>query len=297
MSSNYLVYLVFRKIIYLIVSFSTISTENPCESILQKENLYLFAQKKVNSFSTFKESLYKYTHHSSFSNIKNWKMTNFNFLQDSSINDIEKKYNPILVKHFNDSFHRIEYNIKRNTVYFNILIYFLIYYFYWDLSIKMRRFKVFDLSSSLNKLFSEQKVQPTIRIIQNDSINDLTEKYILNGLKNFEEKTIFLQKNITLGKLATELDTNVKYLSIVIKKHKAENFNSYVNKLRINYITQKLENENNFVKYKISHLSDLCGYSSPAAFTKSFTEIIKTTPSEFIRNIKKKRNEVELETV
>ncbi|WDT67443.1 helix-turn-helix domain-containing protein [Cloacibacterium sp. TD35] len=224
-------------------------------------------------------------------------MTNFTFLQDSSVNDIEKKYNPILVKHFNDSFHRIEYNIKRNTVYFNILIYFLIYYFYWDLSIKMRRFKVFDLSSSLNQIFSEQKVQPTIRIIQNDSINDLTEKYILNGLKNFEEKTIFLQKNITLGKLATELDTNVKYLSIVIKKHKAENFNSYVNKLRINYITQKLENENNFVKYKISHLSDLCGYSSPAAFTKSFTEIIKTTPSEFIRNIKKKRNEVELETV
>lgn len=294
MSSNYLV---FRKIIYLIVSFSTISTENPCESILQKENLYSFAQKKVNSFSTFKESIYQYTHHSSFSNIKNWKMTNFTFLQDSSVNDIEKKYNPILVKHFNDSFHRIEYNIKRNTVYFNILIYFLIYYFYWDLSIKMRRFKVFDLSSSLNQIFSEQKVQPTIRIIQNDSINDLTEKYILNGLKNFEEKTIFLQKNITLGKLATELDTNVKYLSIVIKKHKAENFNSYVNKLRINYITQKLENENNFVKYKISHLSDLCGYSSPAAFTKSFTEFIKTTPSEFIRNIKKKRNEVELETV
>lgn len=121
----------------------------------------------------------------------------------------------------------------------------------------------------------------------NDTINDTTEKYILDGLENLESNLIFLQKNITLGKIATELNTNVKYLSIIIKKNKAENFSNYINQLRINYIVEKLSTQDEFSKYKISHLSDLCGYSSPASFTKSFFEIMKQTPSDYIKSLNK----------
>lgn len=118
-------------------------------------------------------------------------------------------------------------------------------------------------------------------------INETTEKIILSRLSKFEDQYAYLHKSTTLGKLATELNTNVKYLSIVIKKHKAENFNHYINELRIKYIIEKLTHNEDFLKYKISYLSDLCGYSSPAAFTKSFIEITGQTPSEFIKSLNK----------
>lgn len=96
---------------------------------------------------------------------------------------------------------------------------------------------------------------------------------------------------MNLGKLSTLLNTNVKYLSIVIKKNKAQNFNLYINNLRINYIIKKIQNDQNFLKYKISHLSSLCGYSASSTFSKSFLEITGKTPSEFIQNLKDGKNQ------
>lgn len=117
-------------------------------------------------------------------------------------------------------------------------------------------------------------------------IGILKEKEINRGLSEFEEKKDFLKKGMNLGKLSTLLNTNVKYLSLVIKKNKAENFNLYINNLRINYIKTKIQNDQNFLKYKISHLSSLCGYSASSTFSKSFLEITRKTPSEFIQNLK-----------
>lgn len=117
-------------------------------------------------------------------------------------------------------------------------------------------------------------------------IGILKEKEINRGLSEFEEKKDFLKKGMNLGKLSTLLNTNVKYLSLVIKKNKAQNFNLYINNLRINYIKTKIQNDQNFLKYKISHLSNLCGYSATSTFSKSFLDITGITPSEFIQNLK-----------
>lgn len=182
-------------------------------------------------------------------------------------------------------FKRIETNIKRNSIYLNIIIYVFVYYLYWGILKKLKRNRNPRLLSEYNPIIVEKKEQAISKTLANDTINDTTEKYILDGLENLENKLIFLEKNITLGKLATELNTNVKYLSIVIKKNKAENFRNYINQLRINYIVEKLSTQDEFSKYKISHLSDLCGYSSPATFTKSFFEIMKQTPSDYIKSL------------
>lgn len=56
----------------------------------------------------------------------------------------------------------------------------------------------------------------------NEVMSSDTEKHILNGLKRFEKKKEFTNKAITLAYLAADLETNVRYLSEVVKKHKAE---------------------------------------------------------------------------
>lgn len=124
-----------------------------------------------------------------------------------------------------------------------------------------------------------------------DAINENTEQELLKGLENFEAKQEYNQKGITLGQLATQLNTNVKYLSVVIKKHKAENFNNYINKMRIQNIISELEQNEQYQKYKISYLSEISGYSSPAAFTRAFSEITKVSPSNYIKFLKEEKNE------
>lgn len=131
----------------------------------------------------------------------------------------------------------------------------------------------------------EIKIDNRKELSTDEQIHPITEKLILDGLSQFEKNKKFTENGITLGKLSSILNSNVKYVSIVIRKHKGGNFNYYLNKLRIDYIVRKLESDENFSKYKISYLSQLSGYSSPAAFTKSFTEIVGQNPSEFIKNL------------
>ncbi|WP_390455277.1 helix-turn-helix domain-containing protein [Chryseobacterium sp. Alg-005] len=115
-----------------------------------------------------------------------------------------------------------------------------------------------------------------------DAMSSDTEKHILNGLKKFESKKEFTNKGITLAYLAAELETNVRYLSEVVKKHKAENFKTYIHILRINFVINKLEKDSLYRKYKVSHLADISGFPTSALFTKVFKEITGYTPTAYL---------------
>ncbi|PTT72493.1 helix-turn-helix domain-containing protein, partial [Chryseobacterium sp. HMWF001] len=69
----------------------------------------------------------------------------------------------------------------------------------------------------------------------------------------------------------------------VINKHKKKNFNSYINELRINYITKEIYNNPKFSQYKISYLADLCGFSSHSIFASTFKKITGMSPSVYIQ--------------
>ena len=116
-----------------------------------------------------------------------------------------------------------------------------------------------------------------------------TEKLILSKLKRFESSKKFLNKDISLAVLAGQFDTNTKYLSSVINKHYDDNFNTFINKLRVNYIIDKLKNDSNYINYKISVLAEESGYSSHSSFATVFKSIIGMSPVTFINMIQKER--------
>lgn len=118
------------------------------------------------------------------------------------------------------------------------------------------------------------------------SILNETEDRILNELELFEESLEFNNPDISLFNLANQVNTNTKYLSEIIKKHKGVNFNQYINELRIKYIVEKLSNNPEYLNYKISHLADESGFSSHSAFTSVFKQIKGISPSVFIRLLK-----------
>jgi len=124
-------------------------------------------------------------------------------------------------------------------------------------------------------------------------ISTETESRILKRLVTFERSERFLKKDLTIGLLSGQLNTNSKYLSEVIKIHRAQSFSHYINNLRINYIVHKLYNEPKYREYKITYLAEECGYASSQVFVIAFKKINGVTPSYYIENLKTDRLNLE----
>lgn len=116
-------------------------------------------------------------------------------------------------------------------------------------------------------------------------ISSRTEARILKRLETFEKSEKFLRKDLTVGLLASQLNTNSKYLSEIIKNNKSQSFSNYINNLKINYILLKLYNDPKYRGYKISYLAEACGYASPQVFVLAFKKITGVTPSYFIQSL------------
>lgn len=117
-----------------------------------------------------------------------------------------------------------------------------------------------------------------------------TEQAILAKLKKFESSTRFTSKEMSLSTLSAQLDVNTKYLSEIINKHYNDNFNTYINKLRVNYIIEKLKNEPEYLNYKISYLAEESGFSSHSSFATVFKAITGIAPTVFIDLLGKEIN-------
>ncbi|NLN33550.1 MAG: helix-turn-helix domain-containing protein [Flavobacteriaceae bacterium] len=114
------------------------------------------------------------------------------------------------------------------------------------------------------------------------------EEKLLEKLHKFEEKQLFLERKVSLPYVAAEIETNTKYLSYIIKKHKEKDFNEYINDLRINYIIQKITDNPIYRQYKINALAEESGFSSHSKFATVFKASVGVSPSEFIKYFQQK---------
>lgn len=137
------------------------------------------------------------------------------------------------------------------------------------------------------------KIKPSQKVnTKRIAIPEETERSLLQKLKRFENSQKFLNKDMSLAVLAGQFETNTKYLSGIINKHYNDNFNTFINKLRINYIINKLKNEPHYINYKISFLAEESGYSSHSNFATVFKSIVGMSPARFINLIREEREEL-----
>ncbi|MFD2940105.1 tetratricopeptide repeat protein [Flavobacterium notoginsengisoli] len=113
-------------------------------------------------------------------------------------------------------------------------------------------------------------------------MSEATENAILENIKEFENSLSFLNKTLSINSVASGLNVNHRYLSYVINKHKSKDFAGYINELRINYIVDRLKNDPDYLKYKISYLADQAGFASHSRFTITFKKITGVSPLAFI---------------
>ena len=126
---------------------------------------------------------------------------------------------------------------------------------------------------------------PTLTLSEN------TEFVILTKLENFEHEHGYVNNKLTIAGLAVLLETNTKYLTLILKKYRNQNFKDYLNSKRIEYITKRLIEEPELLRYKINHLADISGFSSHSHFASVFKKHTNLSPSDFIRELQQKISE------
>lgn len=124
-------------------------------------------------------------------------------------------------------------------LFFSLLVVFLILYSRWKKGKRIHA-KYNDLLAKM-EADTAQKFGDNIddHKLKSSKLNEKKANDLLSKLSALEEENFFLEKNMTLNKLAIKLKTNTTYLSEIINDRKGCHFNAYLNELRIKYITHQ----------------------------------------------------------
>lgn len=164
--------------------------------------------------------------------------------------------------------------------------------FYWLKRKKEFQKKYDDLLLKINSTPNEE-IEVSAQEYSSEKSSKLdvkTVEFLKKGFIEFEKNKGFLEKGITAGKLATKLGTNATYISLFMSEFKESNFNSYINKLRIEYATQKIYNDKQWRKYSVENIALACGFSNRQSFSNIFFEQNGLRPADFL---KKRKEELE----
>ena len=121
----------------------------------------------------------------------------------------------------------------------------------------------------------------------NSSISDEFKTMLEVSIsKKMRKEKLFLRKDLTLEQLAKMLDTNRRYVSIVINERFQKNFSSFINEFRIKEAMRLMSNPE-YKKYTIESIAEKVGFNSISAFNSAFKKVAGVTPSTFMKSVKK----------
>ncbi|WP_298514007.1 AraC family transcriptional regulator [uncultured Kordia sp.] len=143
---------------------------------------------------------------------------------------------------------------------------------------------------NFEKLISgtESKKEILVSNVPKNNTSDISDKIaseILEKLKAFEIKEMYLKKDSSLNHVASKLKTNPKYLSKTINTFKNKTFSNYIRDLRIEYVIHRLKNDKKFRAYTIQAIAKEIGYKSTEPFSKAFKAKTGLYPSYFIKQL------------
>lgn len=118
-------------------------------------------------------------------------------------------------------------------------------------------------------------------------INPELVTVILKNLEKFERNKRYLQKEMTLMRVASILNTNSKYVSKIIAHHRHKKFTEYINDLKTDHIIELLKKENKYRNYTNKALGEEAGFGSTQNFTRAFNNRTGISPTYFISQLNK----------
>jgi AraC-like DNA-binding protein len=158
----------------------------------------------------------------------------------------------------------------------------LLYYYYRQKTYKEKFIDILDKFQNSQKSSIHQENKSAVIDIQDSVIQDLNKK-----IEKFIAKDSYLDPDLTLTSLAKEFQTNSSYLSRVINYCYRKNFNSFINDLRIEYITKKLLNDKTLQRFTIKAIAEEAGFKNTVSFSKAFYRTHRMQTSFFLKELDK----------
>lgn len=154
---------------------------------------------------------------------------------------------------------------------------------------KIRKTYKQKFDALLLKLNEEIKEKPKPKIEKPEilDINPEAVAIVLKQLEKFERDNKFLEKDLTLVKLAAAFNSNTKYLSKIIYHYRDKGFVDYINELKVDYLITLLKNDKKIRNYTNKALADEAGFSTTQRFVTAFLAKTSMPPSYFVEELKK----------
>lgn len=179
-------------------------------------------------------------------------------------------------------------NIYTSIIALSVSFSLLLMYYHMHNRKKMK--KRFD-EIMLSENVQSKKAKPIYNADGELNINPEVVKSILLKLEKFENSKKILTKDLTINKLATILNTNPRYAARIIQQYRHKKSIDYISSLKINYTIHLLKTESKFRNYTNQALAEEVGFSSTHNFTNAFKKITELSPTYFIENLKKFKEE------
>ena len=139
-------------------------------------------------------------------------------------------------------------------------------------------------------IISNKEIESTSKLkVSHRLLTKNYEKTTEELLRHFKVNQPFLKKTISINEVAHSLNISVSELSFIINHKFNQRFTDFVNKYRIEFVINKIE-DGFCDKFTVESLSIMAGFASKSTFNIAFKKIMNCTPSEFIW---KKNNELQ----
>ena len=170
---------------------------------------------------------------------------------------------------------------SRNEILISDIMVFTIILFIIILLLYHReKIKDIETSNILELLNPKQQDKKTIKPLDIVMLSTLFES-IENEVKSQE---LYRDPDFTLSKLSSALDINPIYISKAIHYKDYNNFNYYINTLRINHV-KDLICKTDLQKVTMLYIYSEAGFSNQSTFNRVFKQIEGVSPTEYINSI------------
>ncbi len=126
------------------------------------------------------------------------------------------------------------------------------------------------------KEFTEEKMKYSGSTLKEDEAAKYTKQ--LGEYMSLEKP--YLNPELTLTQLASQIDISTHHLSQIINEHFNLNFFEYINQFRVEEVKARINNPK-FESYSLLGIALDAGFNSKSAFNRIFKKLTDQTPSQF----------------
>ncbi len=113
---------------------------------------------------------------------------------------------------------------------------------------------------------------------------DKTENYLEKIIRLMENEKLYLDRTLTLEKMARKLSIPPPHLSQLLNERLNQNFTDFVNYYRVEEFKKRFSDSHND-RYTIVAIAEASGFNSKSAFNAAFKKHTNLTPSEFKKTL------------